>query len=319
MGTAKMLNKCVQSLILLVFFNNEVCEGQFQHFFGPPAIGFGVGVLSVHRRFPVATSIVSRRASRSYSHQYHHQATPFSSHGYSTSTYTENDHYYSSNNLRYYQPNVYHYHSTPWHYRWGRSADVEARQRREDRLIEVGDLNSIPLERISDVAANVSIAYKDDIWQNDMIFKDQDDCSKRLICELNNKKRSGKSLTDTEIIIADAFGSSNELDVADLALPFNIAAVLGREVGGNRCALSYRRCETTVEKMMEMINVELEQIEDIQNEVDKGVISVEDIKNRLNEEAEEVANLSVDELSMTTTTTTEKPYYPPGKLPLLAG
>ena len=32
--------------------------------------------------------------------------------------------------------------------------------------------------------------------------------------------------------------------------------------------------------MMEMINVELEQIEDIQNEVDKGVISVEDIKNR---------------------------------------
>ena len=31
---------------------------------------------------------------------------------------------------------------------------------------------------------------------------------------------------------------------------------------------------------MEMINVELEQIEDIQNEVDKGVISVEDIKNR---------------------------------------
>ena len=37
----------------------------FQHFFGPPAVGFGVGLLSVHRRFPVATSIVSRRASRS--------------------------------------------------------------------------------------------------------------------------------------------------------------------------------------------------------------------------------------------------------------
>jgi len=36
----------------------------------------------------------------------------------------------------------------------------------------------------------------------------------------------------------------------------------------------------------------------------------------LTEEAEEVANLSVDDLSMTTTTET---YYPPGKLPLLAG
>ena len=55
----------------------------------------------------------------------------------------------------------------------------------EAKLVEIGDLSSIPLDRISDVAANVSIAYKDDIWQNDMIFKDQDDCSKMLVCELN--------------------------------------------------------------------------------------------------------------------------------------
>ena len=86
------------------------------------------------------------------------------------------------------------------------------------------------MDKISDVAANVSVAYKDDIWQNDMIFKDQDDCSKRLICELNTRRSSGRALTDTETIIADAFGSSNELDVAQLSLPFDIAAVLGREV-----------------------------------------------------------------------------------------
>merc|ERR1719192_56661 len=120
---------------------------QARHFFGPPAVGFGVGILSVHRRFPVAASIVSRRASRSYSHQYHYQATPVGEHGYQTSSYTESDHYYSSANLRYYQPNVYHYHSTPWHYRWGRSTDVAARKRREERLIEIGDLDSIPLDR----------------------------------------------------------------------------------------------------------------------------------------------------------------------------
>ena len=69
--------------------------------------------------------------------------------------------------------------------RWGRSADKDARQRREARLVEIGDLSSIPLDKISEVAANVSIAYKDDIWQNDMIYKDQDDCSKMLVCELN--------------------------------------------------------------------------------------------------------------------------------------
>jgi len=68
--------------------------------------------------------------------------------------------------------------------------------------------------------------------------------------------------------------------------------------------------------MLEMINVELEQIEGIQKEVDAGVISVGDIQNRLTEEAAEVAKLSVDDLSQTTT---EGAYYPPGKLPLLAG
>ena len=115
-------------------------------------------------------------------------------------------------------------------WRWGRSTDKLARQRREERLIEIGNIDSIPVSRISDVAANVSIAYKDDIWQNDMIFKDQDDCSKRLICELNSRRREGKSLTETEAVIADTFGTTNELDVADLSLPFNIAAVLGREV-----------------------------------------------------------------------------------------
>ena len=167
----------------------------------------------------------------------HFQDTPFGSNGYETSRYSENQHYYTSNNLRYYQPNVFHYHSTPWHYRWGRSTDLAARERREARLVEIGDIRSIPVSKISDVAANVSVAYNDDIWQNDMIFKDQDDCSKMLVCELNTMRRDGKSLTDTETIIADAFGSGTELDVAKLSLSFDIAAVLGREV--NNIIISY--------------------------------------------------------------------------------
>ena len=44
--------------------------------------------------------------------------------------------------------------------------------------------------------------------------------------------------------------------------------------------MSYRRCETTVEKMIEMIDVELKEIEGIQKEVDNGAITVEDIQNR---------------------------------------
>ena len=123
-----------------------------------------------------------------------HQATPYGHSRTTRTTYTKTDHYYSRNHLAYYQPNVFHYQSTPWHYRWGRSTDVAAREKRAARLVEVkdhyqhwilvvniiimivvkvGDLSSIPLGKISDVASNVSIAYKEDIWQNDMIYKDQ--------------------------------------------------------------------------------------------------------------------------------------------------
>ena len=158
------------------------------------------------------------------------QDTPFGSNGYETSSYTENQHYYTSANLRYYQPNVFHYHSTPWHYRWGRAADPLARQRREDRLVQIGDITDVPINKISDVAANVSIAYQDDIWQNDMIFKDQDDCSKMLVCELNRLRSEGKELSETEKIIADAFGNGEEMDVAKLSLAFDIAALLGKAV-----------------------------------------------------------------------------------------
>merc|ERR1712176_1565528 len=153
----------------------------------------------------------------------------------STSVYTSTDHYYSRNHLAYYQPNVFRYHSTPWTYRWGRSADLEARSRRE-----AGDISRVPLNRISDVASNVSIAYNPDIWENDMIYKDQDDCSKRLICELNAKASKGQALTQSEAIIANAFGKNNDLNVGSETLEFDIAAVLGKKVGGKRCELSYR-------------------------------------------------------------------------------
>ena len=157
---------------------------QGQHFFGPPAIGFGAGIIGHTRKVPVATSIVSRRSARSYSHQSFIQATPHGVTGYRTSTYTSTDHYQTANHVSYYQPNQYHYHSSPWSYRWGRSADLEARERREAKLEELGDFSNIPASSISKIAANVSIAYQPQVWANDMVYKDQDDCS-ALLCSAN--------------------------------------------------------------------------------------------------------------------------------------
>merc|ERR1712150_321670 len=158
-----------------------------------------------------------------------------------------------------------------------RSADNEARNRRAAKLVEIGDINQIPVQKISDVAANVSVAYDSQIWQNDMVFKDQDDCSKRLVCDLNAMRSGGKVLSEH-------------------------AAVLGREVGAKRCELSYRRCETPISEMLRMIEVEIEEIELIQKELENEAISIDDINNRLEEEDAEVASLTVDDLTMTTTT-----------------
>ena len=191
---------------------------------------------------------VSRRASRSYSHQTFVQYTPKGVFGYRTQTYTETDHFYTPNNMNYYQPNQYHYHSTPWRYRWGRSAEEERERRAaEPRLGQISDIKSIPVNSISRVAENVSIAYQPEVWTNDMIFKvkgveggdvlyllvtqDQDDCSKRLLCELNAKKASSLlGMTENEEIIASSYGKTDSIDINAESLEFDIAAVLGRVV-----------------------------------------------------------------------------------------
>ena len=61
-------------------------------------------------------------------------------------------------------------------------------------------------------------------------FQDQDDCSKRLLCELNAKKAGGETITDNEKIIAASYGKTDSIDINAESLEFDIAAVLGRVV-----------------------------------------------------------------------------------------
>merc|ERR1712227_484099 len=121
-----------------------------------------------------------------------------------------------------------------------------------------------------------------------MIFKDQDDCSKRLLCELNAMRKEGKELSEDAEVLADAYGAGNNLDIGAETSEFDIAAVLGRKVGKLRCELSYRRCETSVEDMVRMIDVEVEGVEEIEKELEAGAIDVNDIENRLEEEDSEL-------------------------------
>ena len=56
-------------------------------------------------------------------------------------------------------------------YRWGRSAEDRERRAAEPRLGQTPDIKSLPVNSISRVAENVSLAYQPEVWTNDMIFK----------------------------------------------------------------------------------------------------------------------------------------------------
>ena len=63
-----------------------------------------------------------------------------------------------------------------------------------------------------------------------MIFKDQDDCAKRLLCELNARFEAGETLTQNERIIAQSYGKNGEVDINEESLEFDIAVLLGKIV-----------------------------------------------------------------------------------------
>ena len=50
--------------------------------------------------------------------------------------------------------------------------------------------------------------------------------------------------------------------------------------GLRRCELSFRRCETSVEEMVKMINLEVEEFERINKELEEGVVNIQDIEQR---------------------------------------
>ena len=92
------------------------------------------------------------------------------------------------------------------------------------------NIRKVPVNSISRMAENVSIAYQRDVWTNDMIFKDQDDCAKRLLCELNARQEAGETLTQNERIIAQSYGKNGEVDINEESLEFDIAVLLGKIV-----------------------------------------------------------------------------------------
>ena len=64
-------------------------------------------------------------------------------------------------------------------------------------------------------------------WYLEMVEKDQDDCTKRLICEMAARNASGP-LQGVEADLSQAFGLGNSIDVSSPKAVFDMAAQSGR-------------------------------------------------------------------------------------------
>jgi hypothetical protein len=61
--------------------------------------------------------------------------------------------------------------------------------------------------------------------------------------------------------------------------------------------------------MITMINMEVEELDLINKELEQGAVNIGDIDNRLEEEDEEIANISLEDLTKVTTTTKPNSYW----------
>merc|ERR1711983_133882 len=231
-STMKLLVPC----ILLIAAVLEPALGQWhsnrnQGFFtGPSAVGVGLGVVSYRRGSSYGAYLGKRRT--------------YSSGGYSYNRYSNSNHYQQSNN--YYR-----------HYTRPKTTYYSSRRYNSYRLKR--DIFDYSEEELDRVAREVSDSTLTDEWYMDMVEKDQDDCTKRLICEVSHKKASGQSMNSVEEDIIAVFGEGTAVDTSKSTAVFDFAVQAGKywKVGGIGCDF-FRRCDTPHDDMVAMIENELD-------------------------------------------------------------
>ena len=84
-------------------------------------------------------------------------------------------------------------------------------------------------------------------------ISDGEDCAKMFICQLNTK--DVKDLDETEQDIHEMFGTNEQgsLDVAKTSVRFDLAAMVGREVGYEQCQKLYGKCQEKYDTMLKIV------------------------------------------------------------------
>merc|ERR1712013_299859 len=148
------------------------------------------------------------------------------------------------------------------------------------------EIDMAELERYKREVADKFMA---DDWYMELVEKDQDDCTKRLICEVSHKKASGKILNSVENLVMEIFGKGRSVDTSKSTAIFDFAAQAGKywKVGGVGCEF-YRGCDTPVDDILAMIETEIDDFEQLEQSMKGNENNAEqkmrDEKNHVEEE-----------------------------------
>merc|ERR1712002_1298696 len=253
-----MKNFVILSLASLIFLQSAV-EAIF---LGPIAVGAVIGALAVKKGFLLG-SLLSQRRTRTQNYR-------------QPRTYTR----YNKRN-HYHQQDAYYKHYTKRQTYYYSSEDYTHRGKRFAPEIDMAELERYKREVAGKIMA--------DEWYMDMVEKDQDDCTKRLICEVSHKKASGNTLNSIEEVVMEIFGKGQSVDTSKSTAIFDFAAQAGKywKLGGVGCEF-YRRCDTPVEDILAMIETELEDFEKLEQSM-KG--SKDKVDKKMDEEKNEVEEM----------------------------
>merc|ERR1719361_2508907 len=88
----------------------------------------------------------------------------------------------------------------------------------------------------------------------DASLNDAEDCAKKLVCSLN--AADPKTLQADEAAIASLFGKTAGIELTSTTVEFDLAALMGRQVGKNQCDTIYARCPYQSKDLMEVMRKE---------------------------------------------------------------
>lgn len=146
---------------------------------------------------------------------------------------------------------------------------------------------AVSQEELTRFKREIEEQFNSGAWFLEMVEKDQDDCTKRLICEMAAKKESG-FLTAVEADLSEAFGLGNSIDVSSSKAVFDLAAQSGKLMGKARCEQFYRRCDTPVQDMIAMINTELKEFQKLEEEIMKTSDPIAQAESEMAKETQEI-------------------------------